>query len=80
MAVSLKKEPLFDLGQPKLLFRGTYVSSDAVKVGGNDGNPWDIDCNGKRFLMLREALPAGPRKINVVLNWLEELKQHAPAK
>jgi hypothetical protein len=39
-----------------------------------------------RFLMMKAVETAGkmpaaesPRKINVVLNWIEELKQKAPA-
>ena len=46
---------------------------------------WAIGRAG-RFLMMKAVettgkMPAAesPRKINVVLNWLEELKQKAPA-
>jgi hypothetical protein len=49
--------------------------------------PWDISPDGKRFLMLKEApsaaKPAAAEasgKINIVVNWLEELKQLAPTK
>jgi hypothetical protein len=49
--------------------------------------PWDINPKDKRFLMLKEApatgMPAAseaPRKINVVVNWIEALKQRVPAK
>jgi Tol biopolymer transport system component len=45
---------------------------------------WDISPDGKRFLMVKEPSTAssggGPRKINIVLNWLEELKQRVPVK
>jgi hypothetical protein len=46
---------------------------------------WDISPDGKRFLMMKEAastaLPdGGPRKINIVVNWFEELKQRVPVK
>jgi hypothetical protein len=27
-----------------------------------------------------ESISAGPRKINIVLNWFEELKQRVPVK
>jgi hypothetical protein len=51
----------------------------------NDGQPWDISPDGKRFLMMKEPEAAAsasgsPRKINVVLNWFEELKQRVPTK
>ena len=49
-----------------------------------DYTPWDISPDGKRFLMMKEAGTAaaaeGPRKINIVLNWFEELKQRVPTK
>jgi dipeptidyl aminopeptidase/acylaminoacyl peptidase len=84
MVVSVTTEPSFNiLGTPKVLFRGTYVSA----MPGPDGTPWDIHPDGKRFLMMKPpastgATPvaAGPRKINIVLNWFEELKQRAPVK
>jgi len=46
---------------------------------------WDIHPDGKRFLMIKppaaagsESTSAGPRKINIVLNWFEELKDRVP--
>ena len=81
MAVSVETGPTFSLGTPKALFRGTYVGG-----GVSVGSPWDISPDGKRFLMMKEvastAKPAAeaPRKINIVINWFEELKQRAPAK
>jgi serine/threonine-protein kinase len=82
MAVSIKTEPSFTLETPKVLFTGTYVSHSDL------GTAWDISPDGKRFLMIKPpastaAAPtaAGPRpKINIVLNWLEELKQRVPVK
>ena len=55
---------------------------------GNIGHLWDISPDGKRFLMVKppqstSGATAGspPRqKINIVLNWLEELKQGVPVK
>jgi hypothetical protein len=40
--------------------------------------------DGKRFLFMKDAEPEGSaervsRKINIVLNWLDELKQKVPA-
>jgi Tol biopolymer transport system component len=86
MAVSVKADAGFSPGTPKPLFRGAYVSFD-LHVGRPDLNPWDISPDGKRFLMMKEAAPTGkpaaaesPRKINIVMNWLEELKQRVPRK
>ena len=69
-------EPTFKYGKPKLLFQGAYIAI---------GHGWDLSKDGKRFLMLKraETTPSaaeGPRRINVVLNWLEELKQRVPTK
>jgi Tol biopolymer transport system component len=78
LAVSVKTEPAFNLETPKILFRGMYNYS-------NTSHSWDISPDGKCFLMVKPpwALTpseGGPRKINVVLNWFEELKQRLPVK
>ena len=80
MAVTVQTEPTFSLGTPKTLFRLTYIAGST-----SGGMPWDISPDGKRFLMMKEAgstsKPAeAPRKINIVVNWTEELKQRVPAK
>jgi hypothetical protein len=53
----------------------------------DDEQPWDIHPDGKRFLMLKPpssaagaSMAEGPRRINIVLNWTEELKQRVPVK
>jgi len=74
MTVPVRISPEFNLESPKRLFRGAYVTG------------WDISPDGKQFLMLKEAAPSGtpapetPRRINIVLNWFEELKQRVPVK
>jgi serine/threonine protein kinase len=62
------------------LFRGTYISANA-RISAIESHPWDISPDGKHFLMMKEAESAAdaiPRKINIVLNWFEELKRKAP--
>jgi hypothetical protein len=52
-------------------------------VAGNfDFATWDISPDGKRFLMMKESgsSAGGPRKINIVVNWIEELKQRVAVK
>jgi serine/threonine protein kinase len=82
MAVSVKTEPAFSIEKPKMLFQAEFVRTDR---GQSDINQWDISPDGKRFLILKEApstgkpaAPESPRKINVVLNWFEELKERVP--
>jgi eukaryotic-like serine/threonine-protein kinase len=83
MAVGVEIEPTFKPGNPKILFKGKYRFSSA-----NGYLFWDVSPDGKRFLMLKPSASAGaapteagPRpKINIVINWFEELKQRVPVK
>jgi hypothetical protein len=84
IAVSVKTSPTFIFETPRTLFQGTYVSS-ANSPGSRDFGTWDISPDGKQFLMIKEPTSAesasrGARKINIVLNWIEELKQKMPVK
>jgi hypothetical protein len=82
MAVAVETEPTFKAAKPETLYRGTYTSSSM-----QEKHPWDISPDGKRFLRMKgvastgeASAAAGPRKINIVLNWFEELKQRVPVK
>ena len=82
MAVSVKAESDFSFQTPLVLFRGNYVSVN-LNPAGNELKPWDISPDGKHFLMMKAAgsnaaVGEGPRRINIVLNWFEELKQRLP--
>jgi eukaryotic-like serine/threonine-protein kinase len=79
-----KTDPDFTYGTPKSLFQGNYIPSD-FSIGSNEIHSWDIHPNGKRFLMMKDAgtnasAGRGPRRINIILNWFEELKQQMPVK
>ncbi len=76
MAVTVETEPSFRAGLPKELFRDDYSFM-------GPGQAWDISPDGKRFLMMKEIAAdeseaVTPRRINVVLNWFEELKERVP--
>ena len=88
MAVEVQTDPTFKHGNPKILFKWMYSSST---IGNITFTPWDISPNGKKFLMIKPSgapasaaekpATAPPRpKINIVLNWTEELKQRVPIK
>jgi hypothetical protein len=69
MAVSVETEPTLKLGTPRSLFLNKYVGI------------FDIHPDGERFLMLRlaevgddESTEEIAPKINIVVNWFEELK------
>ncbi len=81
MSVAVETKPTLSFGTPKVLFKNTNVG---FTVDG--GTPWDISPDGKRFLMMKEAgAPSSTevaprRKITIVVNWFEELKQRVPVK
>jgi serine/threonine-protein kinase len=79
LSVSAEPGPIFKYGKPHVLFRGAYLSES---VGAGVLPNWDIHPDGKRFLMMKEIPTAaeGPQRINIVLNWFEELKQRVPTK
>jgi hypothetical protein len=72
---------VFSVSTPKKLF----LFSPYLAGGGTPGTPWDIHPDDKRFLMMKlpgaqPSAGAAPRKINIVLNWTEELKQRVSVK
>jgi serine/threonine-protein kinase len=88
-AVEVETDPTFKHGNPKILFRGTYLSD--TPAANISFTPWDIDPDGKRFLMIKPpataavestteetVTPVPQPKIIVVLNWFEELKDRVP--
>jgi Tol biopolymer transport system component len=81
MAVSVETEPSFKPGKTRALFRAN------LETGYGSSPSWDISPDGKRFLIVKTpersgaAPPASaPRKMVVVLNWTEELKEKVPVK
>ncbi len=84
--VSVAYQPTLRIGSVQPLFRGQYWYGVAG-ANGALGRAWDVDRRGERFLMIRmpsapttggaEAAPPSVR-LNVVLNWLNELKTRAP--
>ena len=76
MEVPIDTKNGFNKGTPRELFRGSYVRDFG------EATSWDIYPDGKRFLMIKQpeaaASEEAPRKIRIVANWFEELKQPAP--
>ena len=78
-AVDIRMEPAFSFGKPSPL-----PIDVVVQQIGNPRN-YDITPDGKQFLVVLPASETGTNQrqalqINVVLNWLEELKQRVPVK
>ena len=64
MVVEVETKPAFSAGRPRRLFEGQYLRS------------YDVDLEGKRFLMIKkDPAESGPARINVVLNWFEEVRR-----
>ncbi len=79
VAVDVQTEPAFKAGKPHVLFQDKYVPLQT------DATTWHISPDGKRFLMMKDigstgSTFEGPRKINIVVNWFEELKQRVPVR
>jgi len=77
MRVEVTTEPAFSAGKPELMFTVDEW------VDGRD-REYDIDpIDGSRFLMMsaldgpRESLP-GLQRIEVVLNWFQDLRRLVP--
>jgi hypothetical protein len=74
MAVDVKTAPTLELGKPHRLFEQQYASSPALFAR------YDATADGQRFIMVKNIENASaPMKINIVLNWAEELKRRVPA-
>ena len=61
VAAPVALQPVFSAGTPRSLFEGAY------------GAAYDVAPDG-RFLMVRGSQPQDVRRLNVVLNWFEEIK------
>ena len=79
MAVSIDTKATFSAGKPEMLFQGPYVT------GYEDSPAWDISPDGKKFLMIKapgmitdSSTTTETLKLNIVLNWFEELKERVP--
>jgi hypothetical protein len=78
VAAPITYEPTISVGPPRELFETTGY----FLIG--PGRSWDVDPNGQQFLMIREAPTDAPdgeqaaARIDVVVNWFEELKSRVP--
>ena len=72
-AVDVTTDPGFERGTPDALFDREYF------VGAN--RQFDVGPDGERFLMIEtdQGGAAAASRINVILNWFEELKERVPS-
>jgi len=71
--VSILTEPAVQVGSPELLLEGSF------QVGTYWGRNYDISPKGDFFILIEVGEPQPAAQINVVLNWLEELKRLVPS-
>ena len=72
----VETDPFFKAGTPKMVFKGNYpeVANPALQ--------YSVTHDGQRFLMKKPLSAAGAgvaTHINVILNWLEEVKARVPS-
>ena len=77
MAVDFVPGERVAVGKPKKLFDGGWELGVGRNAGLDDAS-FAIMPDGERFLMVRYEPAAIPTRINVILNWLEELKRLVP--
>ncbi len=75
MVVDVNRESTFTRSRPRMLFEQTNLGTTPIRS-------YDVSPDGDRFVMPtrvdREPEPA--TRINIVLNWFEELKELAPVR
>jgi eukaryotic-like serine/threonine-protein kinase len=57
-----------ETGRPAFLFAGSFGAEFSTR-------DFDVDPDGKRFLMIKVPPEYAPRRVDVVLSWFEELKK-----
>jgi serine/threonine protein kinase/Tol biopolymer transport system component len=66
MSVAVQTQPEFRADAPKVMFEGPYLNVPGVS--------YDVTPDGQHFIMIEENQKQAPTtRLNVVLNWLEEL-------
>src|SRR5262249_47727337 len=71
MSVEVSASPELTLSPPRLLFEQRYAYGNTVSMANYDVSP-----DGQRFLMVKDDSSSG--RLNIVLNWFDELKRLAP--
>jgi serine/threonine-protein kinase len=72
MAVDVTTSPDVKLSPPHLLFEGRYAFGSGITIAN-----YDVTRDGQRFIMVKDE--AGAARLNVVLNWFDDLARVAPA-
>jgi len=71
MAVELSTTPNVALSPPRVLFEQRYAYGAGITIAN-----YDVTRDGQRFVMVKDESTAG--RLNVVLNWFQELQRLVP--
>ena len=78
MAVEFEPGPPPRIGRPRTLFE---FDGSTLQLASGVTRSYDLSANGERFyaVQTRPAAPAPPiTHVDVIMNWLEDLKQKVP--
>ena len=70
LSVAVQTDPEFEVGVPKVIFKGPYTNVPGIS--------YDVAADSQRFLVLKPPEQPAATKIHVVANWSEELKRLVP--
>jgi len=70
MVVDVHTAGDFVAGDPLVLFEGSYDASDVVN--------YDVSSDGQRFVMIKIDPRGDGRRLELVLNWFQEVTDRAP--
>jgi serine/threonine-protein kinase len=71
MAVDVTTTPQVTLSTPRVLFEQRYAYGAGITMAN-----YDVTKDGQRFIMVKDE--SGAARLNVILNWLSELRRVAP--
>jgi len=64
--------PDFAAQKPEVMFEGNFVNVQGIE--------YDVAPDGAHFIMVQADEAKSPTELNVIVNWLEELKGQIPAR
>ncbi len=75
LAAEVATQPTFQAATSRLLFQGPYEATTTLSPD------YDVTPDDQRFVMVQRSEQQSPTTdFNVVVNWLEELKQRVPTR
>jgi Tol biopolymer transport system component len=69
MSVTITESPQIGASTPQLLFEGSFTFGSSITLPN-----YSVSRDGQRFAMIRDV-PGKETRINVVVNWFEELRR-----